>query len=91
MQPPRSTDEPLSRERRQHAEQASASAAGPRADSGALVEEILEGLDDRGLPAGAWLTDVLRVRHALQEADALLRRLQEAIIRSAGSTPGDEA
>ena len=82
-------DESLSRERQHLANAPAATVA--QADPEALVEEILKGLDERGLPAGAWLADLLRVRQALQEADSLLRRLQEAIIRSADSTPADES
>ena len=52
-----------------------------------LAEEIIQGLEERGLPPGAWLMDVARVRQSLQEADNLLRRLEDAIIRSAESTP----
>jgi hypothetical protein len=55
----------------------------------ALADEILLGLEERGVPAGAWLVDLGRVRHALREADALLRRLEEAVIRAASSSPLD--
>jgi hypothetical protein len=55
----------------------------------ALADEILRGLEERGVPAGAWLVDIGRVRHALREADALLRRLEEAVIRAASSSPLD--
>jgi hypothetical protein len=57
----------------------------------ALAEEIVRRLEERGLPTGAWFADVVRVRRALQEADTLLRRLQEAIIAEAGSSPGAES
>jgi hypothetical protein len=52
-----------------------------------LVEEILTALEERGVPSGAWLVDIARVRQDLQAADKLLRRLEEAIIRSANSSP----
>jgi hypothetical protein len=55
----------------------------------ALAEEIVRRLEERGLPTGAWLADIVRVRRALQEADTLLRRLQEAIISQAESFPAD--
>lgn len=55
----------------------------------ALAEEIVRRLEERGLPTGAWLADIVRVRRALQEADTLLRRLQEAIISQAESSPAD--
>jgi hypothetical protein len=55
-----------------------------------LAEEIIHGLEERGVPAGAWLVDVARVRQSLREADDLLRRLEDAIIRSAATSPLDE-
>ena len=66
-------------------------AAGRRDEHEALAEEIVRLLEERGLPQGAWLADVVRVRRALQEADTLLRRLQEAIIAEASSSPGAES
>lgn len=54
-----------------------------------LATQILQVLEERGLPPGAWLVDIGRARHALQDADSLLRRLEEAIIRSASSSPLD--
>jgi hypothetical protein len=51
-----------------------------------LVEDLIRGLEERGLPPGAWLVDIGAVRHALRDADALLRRLEQAIIRSASSS-----
>lgn len=60
-----------------------------RAES--VAEEVLRLLEERGVPSGAWLVDIAQVRSSLREADALLRRLEEAIIRSAGSAgPLDE-
>ena len=46
-----------------------------------LVESIMDGLEARGVPSGAWLLEIARVRRALHEADTLLRRLEEAVIR----------
>ena len=54
-----------------------------------LVEEIVQGLEVRGVPSGAWLIDVARARQSLREADDLLRRLEDAIIRSAETSPLD--
>lgn len=48
-----------------------------------LAEEIVRALEAHGLPAGITLLEVARVRHALQEADRLLHRLEEAIVRTA--------
>ena len=50
----------------------------------ALAERVLELLEQRGVPSGAWLVDIAQVRRSLREADGLLRRLEDAIIRSAG-------
>jgi hypothetical protein len=55
-----------------------------------LADEIVRALEERGLPPGAWLMDVARVRRSLQEADELLRRLEDAIIRAAETAPLDE-
>ncbi len=55
----------------------------------ALAAEILHELEERGLPSGAWLVDIGRVRQALHDADDLLRRLEQAIIRSASSSPSE--
>jgi hypothetical protein len=52
-----------------------------------LAAEIIDALEERGVPSGAWLVDIARVRHDLQSADRLLRRLEDAIIRSASSSP----
>ena len=60
---------------------------GDRSD---LAEELVRALEERGLPPGAWLVDVARVRRSLHEADALLRRLEDAIIRAAETAPLDE-
>ena len=51
-----------------------------------LVDNLIAGLEVRGVPQGAWLVDIGRVRQALQEADGLLRRLEDAIIRDASSS-----
>ena len=56
----------------------------------ALAEEILRLLEQRGVPSGAWLIDIAQVRSALRDADSLLRRLEEAIVRSASANPLDE-
>jgi hypothetical protein len=54
------------------------------ADAEALAERVLELLEQRGVPSGAWLVDIAQVRRSLRDADNLLRRLEDAIIRSAG-------
>lgn len=54
-----------------------------------LAEEILRALEERGVPAGAWLVDIARVRRALAEADGLMRRLEDAVIRGVASSPLD--
>ena len=52
-----------------------------------LAEEIMRLLEQRGVPSGAWLVDIAQARSALREADALLRRLEEAIVRAAAGAP----
>ena len=55
-----------------------------------LAEEIVRALEERGVPSGAWLVDIARVRQSLREADTLLRRLEDAIIRSSSTSQLDE-
>ena len=57
-----------------------------------LMTELLRELEQRGVPEGTWLVDIARARQSLQEADSLLRRLEDAIIRSSSSaaSPLDE-
>ena len=56
-------------------------------DRGAIAAEVLQLLEERGVPGGAWLVDIGRVRRSLQDADTLLRRLEDAIIRTASEGP----
>ena len=51
-----------------------------------LLQQLLAALEARGVPEGAWLIDIARVRRSLQEADGLMRRLEDAIIRGASSS-----
>lgn len=60
------------------------------ADRSELVEEIVSELETRGVPSGAWLLDLAKVRQSLREADNLMRRLEDAIIRSSAAAPLDE-
>ena len=55
-----------------------------------LAGDIVRELEERGLPSGAWLFDIARVRQSLREADTLLRRLEDAIIRSQSTASLDE-
>ena len=55
-----------------------------------LAGEIVRELEQRGVPAGAWLFDIARVRQSLREADTLLRRLEDAIISSQSPASLDE-
>jgi hypothetical protein len=48
-----------------------------------VAEQVLRLLEERGVPSGAWLVDIAQTRQALRDADTLLRRLEDAIIRSA--------
>jgi phosphoglycerate dehydrogenase-like enzyme len=58
-------------------------------EGSALAEEVLRLLEERGVPSGAWLVDIAQARGALRQADALLRRLEEAIVRAAAVDPLD--
>lgn len=62
----------------------------PEVTATEVVGEILRGLEERGVPSGAWLLDIARVRRSLREADTLMRRLEDAIIRASESSPLDE-
>jgi hypothetical protein len=55
-----------------------------------LAGEIIRELEQRGVPSGAWLFDIARVRQSLREADTLLRRLEDAIISSKSPASLDE-
>ena len=59
----------------------------PELEPEELVERVIAALETRGVPEGTWLVDINRVRCALQEADGLLRRLEDAVIRAASSAP----
>jgi hypothetical protein len=54
-----------------------------------LVDSIVRALEVRGIPSGTWLVDVVQVRQALRDADDLMRRLEEAIIRAASPAARD--
>lgn len=56
-------------------------------DRSELLEALVERLRDEGTPEGAWLLDIERSRRCLHDADDVLRRLKETIIRSAGGGP----
>lgn len=60
-------------------------------DATDVVADVVRALEERGVPDGAWLIDIARVRRSLREADTLMRRLEDAIIRaSEPSSPLDE-
>jgi hypothetical protein len=52
-----------------------------------LVELLISRLEQRGAPSGLWLVEIAEARRALQKADDVLRRLQDAIIREAEDRP----
>ena len=64
--------------------------AAASAEVSELAGEIIRELEQRGVPAGAWLIDIARVRQSLREADTLLRRLEDTIIRSSSAASLDE-
>lgn len=49
-------------------------------ERGALAERIAQVLEARGMPRGTWLVDIEQVRSALQDADAIMRRLKDAFV-----------
>jgi hypothetical protein len=55
----------------------------PEPDVDELARDLLERLEERGLPQGAWLIEIDEVRDALHRADAILLRLHDAIVRAA--------
>ena len=71
-------------ESRESARHAPVAAEAP-AERDQLVDSLIAALEVRGVPQGTWLVDISRARQALQEADGLLRRLEDAIIRDASS------
>jgi hypothetical protein len=64
--------------------------AADAAEAADLVAQIIHELENRGVPSGAWLIDIARVRQSLREADTLLRRLEDTIIRVSSASPLDE-
>ena len=59
-------------------------AASPEAlEPQSVAEQVLQLLEERGVPSGAWLVDIAQARQALRNADTLLRRLEDAIVRTA--------
>jgi hypothetical protein len=46
----------------------------------AQVDELVERLRSEGAPQGIWLIEIAQAREALQQADALLRRMSSAIV-----------
>jgi hypothetical protein len=55
------------------------------------AEELLRALEERGVPEGIWLVDIAQVRRALRDADALLRRLEQALTDARAQAHPDEA
>jgi hypothetical protein len=47
-----------------------------------LAAETLAAIEELGVPSGAWLVDLARMRDDLQHTDKVLRRMENAIIRS---------
>jgi hypothetical protein len=52
-----------------------------------LAETVIAALEARGVPDGVWLIEIEQARLGLKAVDDLLRRLEDAVIRNAGSTP----
>jgi hypothetical protein len=53
---------------------------GKNGSQGDLLDALLERLVAEGAPSGIWLVDIARVRSGLREADALLLKMQNAIL-----------
>ncbi len=51
----------------------------------ALVREIIERLEERGVPQGTWLIEIARAHEAARDITNLLARLQDAVIRESPS------
>jgi hypothetical protein len=47
-----------------------------------LAAETLAAIEELGVPSGAWLVDLERMREDLHHTDKVLRRMENAIIRS---------
>jgi hypothetical protein len=47
-----------------------------------LAAETLAAIEELGVPSGAWLVDLARMREDLHHTDKVLRRMENAIIRS---------
>jgi hypothetical protein len=52
------------------------------------LDELLDRLASRGVPQGSWLADIASARASLRQADGLLLRMQDAIVR--GFAASDE-
>lgn len=52
-----------------------------------VVDEFFAMLEMRGIPEGTWLVELAQVRAALRDADDLMRRLEQAVIRAASVSP----
>lgn len=48
-----------------------------------LATAVANELESRGLASGAWLVEIEQVRRSLRDADTLLLRIHDAIIRDA--------
>lgn len=47
-----------------------------------IAAQTLAAIEELGVPSGAWLVDLARMRADLQHTDKVLRRMENAIIRS---------
>lgn len=53
-----------------------------------LVADLLNAIEIRGLPAGAWLFAVRDARRAITRVDDLLYRLEQALLERHEEPPG---
>jgi hypothetical protein len=59
--------------------------SGSSAEEARLADTLIAALEERGVPEGVWLLELEQARLGLRAVDDLLRRLEDAVIRSAAS------
>jgi hypothetical protein len=57
----------------------------------ALAAQMLAAIEELGVPPGAWLVDIDRMREDLDHTQAVLRRMENAIIRAAKPFDNDSS
>ncbi|HEV8686167.1 MAG TPA: hypothetical protein VGQ84_02765 [Gaiellaceae bacterium] len=57
----------------------------------ALAAQMLAAIEELGVPTGAWLVDIDRMREDLDHTQTVLRRMENAIIRAAKPLDDDSS